>query len=60
MTSQCLDRRIDTLEKLSGELEAWQTKQNEKWKLMEWQFTAEDARIKLHKLYPYSLVKSTY
>jgi hypothetical protein len=23
MTSQCLDRRIDTLEKVSGELEAW-------------------------------------
>jgi hypothetical protein len=29
MTSQCLNRRIDTLEKLPGELGAWQTNQNE-------------------------------
>ena len=52
MTSQCLDRRIDTLEKLSEELEAWQIERNEKQKIVRWQFTAEDARIKLHSLYP--------
>jgi hypothetical protein len=52
MTSQCLDRRIDTLERLSGELEAWQRERNEKQKLVKWQFTAGDARIKLHGLYP--------
>jgi hypothetical protein len=52
MTSQCLDRRIDTLERLSGELEAWQTGRNEKHKTVKWQFTTEDARIKLHSLYP--------
>jgi hypothetical protein len=49
MTSQCLDRRIDTLEKLSGELEARQIQRNEQGKR---QFTTEDARIKLHSLYP--------
>jgi hypothetical protein len=52
MTSQCLDRRIDTLEKLSGELEAWQIERNEKQKIVKWQFTTGDARIKLHGLYP--------
>ncbi|MDR1058099.1 MAG: transposase, partial [Treponema sp.] len=52
MTSQCLDRRIDTLERLSGELEAWQTGRNEKQKTVKWQFTTEDVRIKLHSLYP--------
>jgi hypothetical protein len=52
MTSQCLERRIDTLEKLNGELEAWQVKRNEKGKLVQWQFKTEDARIKLHSLYP--------
>jgi hypothetical protein len=51
MTSQCLDRRIDTLERLSGELAAWQIERNEKQKIVKWQFTAEDARIKLHGLY---------
>jgi hypothetical protein len=30
MTSQCLGRRIDTLEKLSGELGAWQLERNGK------------------------------
>jgi hypothetical protein len=52
MTSRCLERRIDTLEKLSGELEAWQLDRTEKQKIVKWRFTAEDARIKPHGLYP--------
>jgi hypothetical protein len=52
MTSQCLDRRIDSLEKLSDELAAWQLDRNANQKIVRWQFTTEDARIKLHSLYP--------
>jgi recombinational DNA repair ATPase RecF len=52
MTSQCLNRRIDTLEKLQGELAAWQQDRNRNHKTVKWQFTTEDARIKLHGLYP--------
>jgi hypothetical protein len=52
MTSQCLDRRIDTLEKLNRELAAWQQERNRNQKTVEWQFTTKDARIKLHSLYP--------
>ncbi|MDR0589576.1 MAG: IS630 family transposase, partial [Spirochaetaceae bacterium] len=52
MTSQCLDRRIDTLEKLTRELEAWQHDRNRNQKTVKWQFTTKDARIKLHGLYP--------
>jgi hypothetical protein len=52
MTSQCLDRRIDTLEKLSSELAAWQLARNTLQRIVDWQFTAEDTRIKLHGLYP--------
>ena len=51
MTSQCLSRRIDSLEKLSTELEAWQLDRNTKQKIVRWQFTTEDALIKLHGLY---------
>jgi hypothetical protein len=40
------------MEKLSSELEAWQIERNEKRNPVKWQFTAEDARIKLHSLYP--------
>jgi hypothetical protein len=43
MSSQCLDRRIDTLEKLQGELGVWQRERNQK--TVKWQFTMEDARI---------------
>jgi hypothetical protein len=52
MTSQCLDRRIDTLEKLTRELNAWQHDRNRNQKTVKWQFTTKDARIKLHGLYP--------
>jgi hypothetical protein len=52
MTSQCLDRRIDTLEKLKSELAAWHQERNGNQKTVKWQFTTKDARIKLHGLYP--------
>jgi hypothetical protein len=52
MSSQCLNRRIETLEKQNRELEAWQQERNRKQKTVEWQFTTKDARIKLHGLYP--------
>jgi hypothetical protein len=52
MTSQCLNRRIDTLEKLNKELAAWQRERNRNQKTVKWQVTAKDARIKLYDLYP--------
>jgi hypothetical protein len=52
MTGQCLNRRIDTLEKLQSEPAAWQRERNRNQKTVKWQFTAGDARIKLHGLYP--------
>ncbi|MDR1257639.1 MAG: hypothetical protein LBJ86_07825 [Spirochaetaceae bacterium] len=52
MTSQCLNRWIDTLDKLNREVTAWQNDRNRNQKTVKWQFTAEDARIKLHGLYP--------
>jgi hypothetical protein len=52
MTSQCLGRRIDTMEKLNCELAAWQHERNRNQKTVNWQFTTKDARVKLHGLYP--------
>lgn len=48
----CLNRHIATKELLMAEISAWQTKRNTKGAKAKWQFTAKDARIKLHKLYP--------
>jgi hypothetical protein len=56
MTRRYLERRIDTLEKLSSELDVWQPERNTNHKIVKWQFAAEDARIKVHHLYPVLLV----
>lgn len=52
LMSQCLNRRIDNLNKMKQETKAWQDYRNNKNATIDWQFKAEDARIKLKKLYP--------
>lgn len=52
MISQCLDRRIDTIEELREEVSAWQANRDQLQAKVDWQFTAQDARIKLKRLYP--------
>lgn len=52
MTRQCLDRRIDDIQKLSEELSAWESRRNLNRRSVNWHFTAEDARTKLRSLYP--------
>ena len=53
MAAQCLGkRRIPDIDTLNAELSAWQTGRNSKQKGVDWQFTTEDARIKLKSLYP--------
>lgn len=52
LNSQCLNRRIDNQEFLIAETTAWNADRNEHAKIVDWQFTTEDARIKLKRLYP--------
>lgn len=49
---QCLDRRIASSEILQREIAAWEGERNTRGIGAKWRFTTEDARIKLHKLYP--------
>ena len=49
---QCLNRRIDKIETMKSEVEAWQKDRNGKNDNIDWQFTIDDARIKLKRLYP--------
>jgi len=51
-TRQCLDRRIPDRVKLQQEAQAWYRKRNDGQKAVDWQFTTEDARVKLKRLYP--------
>lgn len=52
LMGQCLNRRIDNIEKMQKEVRAWQMHRNNKEATINWQFTNDDARIKLKRLYP--------
>lgn len=52
LTRQCLSRRIPDLETLRSETQAWQRQRNAEAKGVDWQFTTQDARIRLKRLYP--------
>lgn len=52
LTRQCLKRRIDNIKAVRKEVLAWQQSRNNKNSNVNWQFTTEDARIKLSRLYP--------
>lgn len=49
---QCLDRRIGDEETLKGEIKKLEEERNAARAKIEWRFTSEDARRKLHRLYP--------
>jgi hypothetical protein len=53
LTVQCVKHcRFGTIEELRKAVEAWAADANEKKKGVRWQFTTENARIKLLSLYP--------
>jgi len=52
LKSQCLDRRIPEIELMGKEVSLWTSDRNNRQAKVNWQFTTNDARIKLHRLYP--------
>jgi hypothetical protein len=52
LARQCLDRRIPDEETLCQEVAAWERARNAHSTKVRWQFTTDDARIKLAQLYP--------
>jgi hypothetical protein len=52
LSRQCLNRHIDNKDFLISEILAWNEERNKNANIVDWQFTTEDARIKLKKLYP--------
>ena len=52
MTKQCLSRRLDNMNLLHSELSAWELERNNNHSVVDWQFTSDNARIKLASLYP--------
>ena len=52
LSNQCLNERIPDIESLKEQVSAWTNDRNNTSKSVNWQFTTDDARIKLKKLYP--------
>jgi len=52
LIGQCLARRIPDAETLKCEVSRWKSERNAVGARVDWQFTTEDARIKLNRLYP--------
>jgi sensor domain CHASE-containing protein len=52
LMEQCLNRRIDSTDEIKKEVKAWEDARNNMDAMINWQFTTENARIKLHRLYP--------
>ena len=52
LTTQCLSRRIGTLEELQHEVGAWTTQRNDDQVRVNWRFTIDRARERLHRVYP--------
>jgi transposase len=49
---QCLKARIPDQETLTEKVAAWENRRNASGSTVHWRFTTDDARIKLHRLYP--------
>jgi hypothetical protein len=52
LSSQCLSRRIPNKQILEREVAAWQAYRNKHHAKADWQFTTDDARVRLKRLYP--------
>lgn len=52
MQKQCLNRKIPSIPLIDREVNAWTAARNGKECRINWQFTTQDSRIKLKRLYP--------
>jgi len=52
LQKQCLDRRIPNINTLRSEVHRWTASRNAQKCCINWQFSTQDSRIKLKRLYP--------
>ena len=52
LKGQCLNRRIAQMSTMRAEVRAWEKHRNNCVNKIDWQFTTDDARTKLKRLYP--------
>lgn len=52
LSRQCLDQQFGDIDTLKSHTSAWVSERNKIGASVNWQFTTNDARIKLRRLYP--------
>ncbi len=52
LTRQCLSRRIGTLREMRRQVDAWEGQRNQASVRVNWRFTIDRARERLHRVYP--------
>jgi hypothetical protein len=52
LATQCLNRRLSDPAVLAAEIAAWEARRNAAQATIDWRFTIDHARQKLHRLYP--------
>lgn len=52
LTRQCLNQRIPSIHHLRAKVRQWKKRRNAAKAMIQWRFTAKDARKKLRRLYP--------
>jgi len=59
LSRQCINRRIPNKNRLAAEVAAWEKDRNQLQVQIHWQFKPDNARIKLKRLYPVTIVKNS-
>ena len=59
LSRQCTNRRISNKKTLRAEVAAWEKDRNHVKVQINWQFKPDNARIKLKRLYPITIVKKS-
>ena len=59
LSRQCTNRRIANKKTLAAEVAAWEQDRNHAQVQINWQFKPDNARIKLKRLYPITIIKNS-
>ena len=57
LAGQCLKRRLPNRTTVQEEIAAWERARNTERATVQWRFSTEQARTKLHRLYPSQSVR---
>src|SRR5271157_2977504 len=52
LKGQCLDRRIESCDRLVAEIDVWQSQRNQSGARINWMFSTDKARTKMARAYP--------